>query len=335
MSERSPWDDDEPATDAWSAPEPVPSAQTPTAPADDPWGLPGTPVSTQPASAPVDDPWGVPTGSPVQMPEGDPWGSPEPARSDWDELLSPASTVEDERPEPRERRKAPSRDIPWGRIGVIVGGIAVVGAVVVFAGPMVMGMLASTPEASATPTPTPTEYVAPVQPYSTLSTNVRTDLSFDANVPVREGISLKNVSVAIDAIPAFVRGADEGFTSYVDAALGCSVNWSSKDGSYAEGVTDFEASLEELEAASGSTDFDVAQYGYWTESSVPIAGSTEMVETRVEQDDEAVILAARALTATGESGLIWMVCDNPDDLDGFAADNRNNAGFILSGLGLE
>lgn len=213
---------------------------------------------------------------------------------------------------------------------VALGGVATVVGINYFG-----NIIPSQPTAEPTPTET-AEPVVPEAPISALSLDLTKDLAFAASIPV-DSISmpsLKNVSLVLDESPDWTREEAEGVTAYKNAN-GCVVNWSQKDQEFKDGVTDFEASYAALTAVTKGTDFMVTEYGYWTEAAgTAPAGKTEVVEARVDQDDKAVVVAARAVVATGEVGLIWMSCEDPGVLDRFASDTRLDVGFILAGLRL-
>lgn len=224
-----------------------------------------------------------------------------------------------------------------GRIALIVSlGVT---AVVLCVGALVFGItqfgsfLSSKPTAEPAPTET-VEPVTPEAPISALSLDLSKDFAFAADIPLdsTSTVSLKNVSLALDGNPEWTREEAEGITTYKNTN-GCVVNWSQKDQDFEDGVTDFEASYEALTGVTGGTDFTATEYGYWTESAgTAPTGKTEVVEARVDQDGKAVVVAARAVVATGEVGLIWMSCEDPGVLDRFVSDTRLDVGFILSGL---
>lgn len=228
----------------------------------------------------------------------------------------------------------PDAPRPKGRIVLIsalAAGALAICAVATIVGVNFLSNAGTNPtEAATEETTEPAAPPPPEAPISALSLDVKKDLAFAADIPA-SATSLKNVSVALDDNPEWTREESTGVTTYRNVN-GCVVNWSQKDQTFPAGVTDFEASHEALYEVTQDRNFMVTEYGYWTPNSTDRAGKTEVVESRVDQDGKAVVVAARASVATGEVGLIWMSCEDPSKLSRFASDVRFDVGFILDGL---
>lgn len=323
MSTNSPWDEFERGTPSR---EPISSP------------VPADPVAPQ-ARQETSSPWGEET--PAE-PSFDALIAPTPVsappRGAWDEPESIEPVLVDEQREtpayiPYERPRSDSR---VGRMVAIVvaGTIAVAGiaAAVVWGVPAFLSG-ASEGKAVATEEPTPTQTPKPQPPLSGLRSDPRADLSFGVDLTgwSTSHTYLSNVTDGFSKEGSGWAKADDPSKGYVGYSKdGCTVQWSQKDQTFDPDENDYSASLSVLKTVTGSDSGNVQKYAYWTKDGKDkIVGSSEVVESRVDDGSKSVTIAARAVTEIGQVGLIWSSCTDPSKLDSFVKDIRPKVGFIL------
>lgn len=338
MSTSNPWDEFEsglPERDF----EPAKSPDIP-APPRAQEDRPATPSAWDEVPSRTDSPSFDDLLSPLDAPE--PVASPsvrEP--SPWDSSPTPVEEPAERVSETREPLYIPyeeSRDGGSGA-GRKIALIAVCSvAVVALAAGFVWGIPAllsgsEEPVAAATETPEPEETEVPQPPFSSLRSDPKDDLSFAVNLSSwnAESTYLSNVTNGFSKEGSGWSKADNEDRGYVGYSKGgCTVQWSQKDQSFDSGENDYSASIDALKEVTGSDDFSVEKYGYWTKDGgeKPV-GKSEVVESRVDSESGSIVVAARAVIDIEQVGLIWSTCTDTDDLDAFMNDVRGEIGFIL------
>lgn len=248
---------------------------------------------------------------------------------DWGRIINPV-------PQPAAAPSTiPYEEPPRGRNKLVIVAGAAVGALIL-AGGVAWGVISlgggSEPVAAETPTPTPTEAVIPEPPRSDLSADPKNDLSFRADLSSSEDLFLSNITAGFSLEGSGwtkdTAAEAKGYTSY--SQNGCSVSWTQRDASFGTMDNDYSASISLLEEITKSDDFEVAEYGYWTpESADKPVGKTEVVETEAYDGEKPMVMAVRAIADIEQASLVWLTCDDPEDLDSFVDGIRSQVGFIL------
>lgn len=313
------WDDRE-AQEATPAPtEPFQEVTAPPVPSlpdlsdQDPWDRTVEPESaTEPrySETPVPHDW-----------HDEQWGVPE----DPAETVTPVA-VKPARPpkEPRVRR-APISVPRWVYGAAVVAALAIAGII------FVPQMLPTQTEATQRPTSQPTEPTEPTPPESTLSQDPKQSLPFDAKIT--SGMALSFVSsgfVEPEWVEVFSYEKD-GYSGFTQKSSGCTVRWMMGTADFDAKSNDYSASLEALHMTAKTADGETGEYGYWTKTDTPKPQSkAEVVETRVGAGDGDTIVSVRAVVETGQVGVIWATCADPQaDVSDFTDTIRSMIGFAM------
>lgn len=344
----NPWDEFESSMPKreFEPAKPDPSEEKPARldeePAQGVFAAPATPQAPVSPGVPAPNAWDqIVTPTPQATPEPQ-WAAAAPApRAAEDDLSvftpvvepTPAAPVIPPRPPKPPRQPRPPRQggRPKWLVPVIgaVAAVAVIGVSVMFLGNMLNAPV------TAGETPAPETTTDPTAPLSSLSKNPDEDLSFRVNLSSMSSsdYSLSNVTAGFAADGSGwtkdTEFEENGFLGYRQESTQCSVRWT-QYAQETEAIDDYAPSIAAMVDAGGKGESSVEEYGYWSSAdSVEPSGVAEVVETRVDADDVSVVVAARAVTGIDDVSVIWSMCDDPDDLDGFVDSIRSQVGFII------